>query len=60
MAVGSAKYTLEDDGFDGFGINIEIIKARSNQAGQKVKVIYDKVRGIDPVRTCIAYAKDQG
>ena len=49
-----------NDGFDGFGINIEIIKSRSNQAGQKVKVIYDKVRGIDPVRTCIAYAKEQG
>ena len=60
VAIGSEKYTLEDDGFDGFGINIEIIKSRSNQAGQKVKVIYDKVRGIDPVRTCIAYAKEQG
>ena len=60
VAVGSEKYNLEDDGFDGFGINIEIIKSRSNQAGQKVKIIYDKVRGIDPVRTCIAYAKEEG
>lgn len=60
VAIGSEKYTYEDDGFDGFGINVEIIKSRSNQAGQKVKIIYDKVRGVDPVRTCIAYAKDNG
>lgn len=60
VAVGSEKYNLEDDGFDGFGISLEIIKSRSNQAGQKVRLIYDKVRGIDPVRTCIAYAKEMG
>ena len=60
VAIGSEKFNLEDDGFDGFGINLEIIKSRSNQAGQKVKLIYDKVRGIDPIRTCIAYAKDMG
>lgn len=60
VAIGSEKFTLEDDGFDGFGIWLEIIKSRSNQAGQKVHLIYDKVRGIDPIRTCIAYAKDMG
>lgn len=58
VAIGSEKFTLENDGFDGFGIWLEIIKSRSNQAGQKVHLIYDKVRGIDPIRTCIAYAKD--
>lgn len=60
VAIGSAKYNVEDDGFDGFGIQIQIIKSRSNQAGQTVNIVYDKVRGIDPVRTCIAYAKDEG
>lgn len=60
MAIGSAKYNEEDDGFDGFGIKVQIIKSRSNQAGQSVNIVYDKVRGIDPVRTCIGYAKDLG
>lgn len=60
VAIGSAKYNEEEDGFDGFGITVQIIKSRSNQAGQSVNLVYDKVRGIDPVRTCIAYAKDIG
>lgn len=60
VAIGSEKYNLEDDGFDGVGIRIEIIKARSNQAGQSVEVIFDKVRGVSPIRTCIKFAKDNG
>lgn len=60
VAIGSAKYNEEEDGFDGFGITVQIIKSRSNQAGQSVNLVYDKVRGIDPVRTCINYAKDIG
>lgn len=59
-AVGSEKYTLEDDGFDGFGTKVGIIKCRSNQAGQVVSLIYDKVRGVDSLRTSIAYAKERG
>lgn len=60
MAIGSDKFNYEDDGFDGFAIRIEIIKSRSNQAGQTVDVIYDKVRGVSPVRTCIRFAKEAG
>lgn len=58
VAVGSAKYTKDEHGFDGFGIRLEIIKSRSNQAGQTVDLIYDKVKGIDPLRTCIGFAKE--
>lgn len=60
VAIGSEKFNAEEHGFDGFGLWLEIIKARSNQAGQKVHLIYDKVRGIDPVRSNIAFAKDMG
>ena len=60
MAVGSAKYTLEDDGFDGFGVKLEIIKSRTNQAGQAVDLIYDKVRGMDSLRSSVNYAKEIG
>lgn len=60
VAVGSGKLTLEDDGIDGFLIKIEIIKSRSNQAGQTVTIVYDKVKGVSPIRTCIQFAKDNG
>jgi hypothetical protein len=60
VAVGSGKYTMEDDGFDGFLIRIEIIKSRSNQAGQSFDIIYDKVKGVSPIRTCIHFAKENG
>lgn len=60
VAVGSEKYDYEDDGFDGFGIRVKIIKSRGNQAGRFVNLVYDKVRGIDPVRSSIAYAKELG
>jgi recA bacterial DNA recombination protein len=59
-AIGSEKYTLEEHGFDGFGIEVKIIKSRVSQAGQNIFVIYDKVRGIDSLRTSLAYAKDVG
>lgn len=60
IAVGSAKYELEDDGFDGFGVKVMIIKSRGNQAGRFVNLIYDKLRGIDPIRSSIAFAKELG
>ena len=60
VAVGSEKYKEEDDGFDGFGIRLMIIKSRTNQGGQNVELIYDKVRGADSLRTSVEYAKDKG
>lgn len=60
VAIGSEKYTKEDNGFDGFGIRIEIIKCRSNQAGQSFTIVYDKVHGIDSLRTSLAFAKEYG
>lgn len=60
VAVGSEKYTKEDEGFDGFGVKLNIIKSRTNQAGQSVPLIYDKVRGMDSLRSSVRYAKDIG
>ena len=60
VAIGSQKYTIEDDGFDGFGVRLEIIKSRVSQAGQFVNLIYDKNSGIDSLRSSILYAKDLG
>lgn len=58
--MGGDKFTLEEHGFDGFGVSVEIIKSRVNQAGQKVYLVYDKIRGIDSLRSTLAYAKEMG
>ena len=58
VAVGSEKFTLEKDGFDGFGVTAKVIKSRTNQAGLDCNLIYDKIRGIDSERTSVRYAKD--
>lgn len=60
IAVGSEKYEEAEDGFDGFGVRMQIIKSRTNQAGQVVSMVYDKVRGMDSLRTSIEYAKFLG
>ena len=60
VAIGSEKYTKEDDGFDGYGSNFLIIKSRTNQAGQNVAMIYDKVKGFDSLRTSVQFAKENG
>lgn len=60
VAVGSEKYNEEDDGFGGFGLKMMIIKSRTNQAGQVLNFIYDKVRGVDSLRSSVEYAKSLG
>lgn len=59
-AIGSEKYTKEDDGFDGFGLRLDIIKSRTNQAGQSLNLIYDKVKGVDSLRSSVRYASELG
>ena len=58
VAQGGEKFVLEKDGFDGFGIGTEVVKSRTNQAGQICNLIYDKIQGIDSLRTSLRFAKD--
>ena len=60
VAVGGEKFTAEEDGYDGFGLKLLIVKSRTNQAGQTMSMIYDKVRRVDSLRSCVEYAKDKG
>ena len=60
VAVGSEKYVKEDDGFDGFGDKLLIVKSRTNQAGQVVNLTYDKVKGMDSLRSSVDFAKSLG
>lgn len=60
IAVGSMKFTEEDDGFDGYGVRVKVIKSRGNQSGRIFTLIYDMVRGVDSLRSTLTYAKDEG
>ncbi len=60
VAAGSEKFTEEDNGFGGFGLNLKIIKSRVGENGRICHLIYDKVRGIDSLRSTVDYAKECG
>lgn len=60
IAIGSSKASKEEDGYAGFRINAEIIKSRTNTAGQKTPMIYDQDKGFSKERTLLEYAKDLG
>ena len=60
VAEGSSKFTEDDEGFGGFGVTIDILKSRTNQAGRSCHLIDDKVHGIDSIRSTLRFAKDNG
>ena len=60
VAVGSEKYSDEDDGFSGFKVRVEIIKSRVSAALKTFNLIYDKNTGINMVRSTVDYAKELG
>lgn len=60
IAEGSNKYSDEDDGFGGFGVAVDILKSRTNQNGRPIHFIYDKVHGLDSIRSTLRFAKDYG
>ena len=59
-AVGSEKYTKEEHGFDGFGVQALFIKNRSNADGVIAPLVFDKGRGYDSLLSSVMLAKDIG
>lgn len=59
-SVGSEKYTPDEHGFDGFGVQIQFCKNRSGVDGSIVPMVFDKQRGYDSIRSTIMLAKDLG
>ena len=59
-AIGAEKYEMETDGFDGFGVNAQFIKNRSNIDGTVAHLMYDKVHGYDSLKSSFLFAKDMG
>lgn len=57
-SIGAEKYTPEEHGFDGFGVQALFIKNRSNADGIIAPLVFDKARGYDSLYSSIMYAKD--
>lgn len=51
---------MEDDGFNGFGSKIWIVKSRTSENGKTLHMIYDKLTGFDSLRTSVEFAKEHG
>lgn len=58
--VSAGKYNMEDNGFDGFNIRCELLKSRTNKAGQSCNLVYNQVTGFDPIMTQYEYAEANG
>lgn len=56
--VSAGKLNIADDGLDGANIRIELIKSRTNKAGQMVTMIFEQERGFDPVLSLLKFAED--
>lgn len=59
-AIGSEKYNIEEHGFDGFGVNAQLIKNRSNVDGAELPLVFSKTTGYDSIRSSVMYAKSVG
>jgi hypothetical protein len=58
ISVGSSKFTTADDGFDGVLTRCELLKSRTNKAGQFCNLIYNQVSGFDSILTQYQFALD--
>lgn len=52
------KLTIEKDGHDGFVVEVEFIKSKTNRGGSKVTLIYDYETGFNPWLTMLYYANN--
>lgn len=50
------KYVFEKDGFDGFLVEVQFIKSKTNRGGSSVQLVYDYNTGFDPWLTMLHYA----
>lgn len=58
--VSSTKFKSEEDGFDGFLSKCELIKSRTNKAGQVATLIYNQETGFDNALSLYKYAEEAG
>jgi RecA/RadA recombinase len=58
--MSSDKFTIEDDGFTGFGVKLDIIKSRVSAAGESCVLVFNRNTGISPIRSSVYLAKEIG
>lgn len=56
--VSAGKFKKEDDGFDGSKVRVELLKSRTNKAGQFVNLVFNQEIGFDPLLSMIEYCSD--
>lgn len=59
-SIGSEKYNMADDGFDGFLSRCDLLKSRTNKAGQFCNLVYNQVSGFDPILSQLRFATESG
>lgn len=60
VSIGGSKAVKEEDGYDGFSIRCELVKSRTNKAGQTCTLVYNQEKGFDPALSLLEFAKEQG
>ena len=58
--VTCGKYTMDEHGFDGFKVRAELLKSRTNKAGQFCHLTYNQLVGFDPAYTQYEFANEHG
>lgn len=56
--ISAGKKNKADDGFDGFVVRAELLKSRTNKAGQFCHLVYNQLTGFDPILTLYQFAED--
>ena len=54
------KYTVDKNGFDGFHVQAQTIKSKTNRSDQLADMVFDYNRGFDPWLTMVKFADDNG
>lgn len=54
------KYVMDKHGFDGFLVETEFIKSKTNRSGTKIELVFDYNTGFDEWLTLLHYAQNAG
>lgn len=59
-AIKSNLYTMEDNGFEGMKVTIQVAKSKTSFIGSTVDVCFNKAIGFDPIYTMFEFALSNG
>lgn len=56
----SSAFKVEEHGFGGFPLTVEVIKSRVSKSLTKTTLVYDSNRGVDMIRSTVEFLKENG